>query len=104
MTDDRQSRPCRDMNAAASDVAGPEPAPGEPGADNETSAIGSNDRVVALLDLISVELLEMVECFLSAELVDRLIELYDAVGLHDLAQDFTDELDQAIPEVDWDLS
>jgi len=29
--------------------------------------------------------------------------LYEAAGLHDLAQEFTDELDRAIPEVDWEL-
>lgn len=104
MTDDRQSRSSGDMNAAAPNVPHPEPTPSEPGADNETSAIRSIERVVALLDLISVELLEMVECFLSAELVDRLIELYEAAGLHDLAQEFTDELDRAIPEVDSELS
>jgi hypothetical protein len=52
----------------------------EPDADNEMSAIQNIDGVVALLDLISVELLEMVECFLLAELVDRLIELYEAAG------------------------
>jgi hypothetical protein len=51
--------------------------PKEPGAGRPTSAIRSVDRVVALLDLISVELLEMVECFLSAELIGRVIELYE---------------------------
>jgi hypothetical protein len=72
-------------------------------ADRVTSAIQNIDGVVALLDLISVELLEMVEGLLSADLVDRLIELYEAAGLHDVAQEFTDELDRATPEVDWEL-
>src|SRR5680860_1263262 len=101
MTDDRQPRSCRDMGVAASNVPDREPTPNEPGADRPRSAMRSIDRVVAL-DLISVELLEMVECFLTAELVDRLIELYEAAGIHDLAQEFTQELDRAIPEVDWE--
>ena len=103
MTDDRQRRPGRDTGVATPNVPDRQPTPDEPGADRQTSAIQSMDRVLALLELISVELLEMVECFLSAELVDRLIELYEAAGLHDLAQEFTDELERAIPEVDWEL-
>lgn len=104
MTDHRQPCPGPDMRVAVANVPDHVAKPSEPDADNETSAIQNIDGVVALLDLISVELLEMVECFLSAELVDRLIELNEAAGLHDLAQEFIDVLDRAIPEVDWELS
>lgn len=103
MTDRRQPGPGPDVRGAVANVPDHVSTPSEPDAGNETSAIQNIDGVVALLELISVELLEMVEGLLSADLVDRLIELYEAAGLHDLAQEFTDELERAIPEVDWEL-
>lgn len=100
MTDRRQTGPGPDLRGAVADVPDHVSTLSEPDADNETSPIQNIDAVVAMLDLISVELLEMIEGLLSADLVDRLIELYEAAGLHDLAQEFTDELERAIPEVD----
>ncbi len=60
--------------------------------------------MVEVLELISDDLLEQVECCLSGDTVDRLIELYEIVGLQELAQAFTDELDFVYPEVDWEVS
>lgn len=74
------------------------------GPDRPSSDAEVRSRVVATLELISDDLLEQVECCLSGDTVDRLIELYEIVGLHEIAQAFTDELDFVYPKVDWELS
>lgn len=104
MTDSRQPHSGRETSAAASHVpiAGTKSREHEP--NRPTSDVETHRRVVEVLELISDDLLEQVECCLSGDTVDRLIELYEIVGLQELAQAFTDELDFVYPEVDWEVS